>query len=320
MRIDIVKSGSKLNVLNDIQNKFGSDAVILNRIKDLNNEIIFVCHDKPAENMPAQIPNYMDRVDDLLDKNADVIKSCNDENIFYFYLKNYLDDLPLNKDFKNKLLSFIVTPKSINDLIQQFGTGLEKLYSSPKEFSLDANIYNVFGNSSDKTAILEQLSRQISIFQKKKIKTIKVVNKYIFEINFINNSDSTNTTPINNLDYVFDFDNYVYIVDIADTKDIEELHHPNIFSQNILLLPASSDYAYCMHLFRQKRWDSLILSDLEAPYFSWSIHQFLIQANISPYLATIHGDFTNNLVIVEKNHFQNKICALLQMHFSNFLD
>jgi len=320
MRIDIVKSGSKLNVLNDIQNKFGSDAIILNRIKDLNNEIIFVCHDKPAENMPAQIPNYMDRVDDLLDKNADVIKSCNDENIFYFYLKNYLDDLPLNKDFKNKLLSFIVTPKSINDLIQQFGTGLEKLYSSPKEFSLDANIYNVFGNSSDKTAILEQLSRQISIFQKKKIKTIKVVNKYIFEINSINNSDSTNTTPINNLDYVFDFDNYVYIVDIADTKDIEELHHPNIFSQNILLLPASSDYAYCMHLFRQKRWDSLILSDLEAPYFSWSIHQFLIQANISPYLATIHGDFTNNLVIVEKNHFKNKICALLQMHFSNFLD
>jgi len=320
MRIDIVKSGSKLNVLNDIQNKFGSDAVILNRIKDLNNEIIFVCHDKPAENMPAQIPNYMDRVDDLLDKNADVIKSCNDENIFYFYLKNYLDDLPLNKDFKNKLLSFIVTPKSINDLIQQFGTGLEKLYSSPKEFSLDANIYNVFGNSSDKTAILEQLSRQISIFQKKKIKTIKVVNKYIFEINSINNSDSTNTTPINNLDYVFDFDNYVYIVDIADTKDIEELHHPNIFSQNILLLPASSDYAYCMHLFRQKRWDSLILSDLEAPYFSWSIHQFLIQANISPYLATVYGDFTNHLVIVEKNHFKNKICDLLQMHFSNYLD
>ena len=46
---------------------------------------------------------------------------------------------------------------------------------------------------------------------------------------------------------------------------------PKLETQRILVLPAAADYGHLIYFYDQASWDSIILSNIESGYFSWSL-------------------------------------------------
>ena len=311
MKIDIVGQHSRQNALKNMQDRFGQNALILNRIQHNSNEFIIVCHDGIKTDLCGN-----NSLNEIKSDNEKEIKSPKkEENIFIFYIKSFLDELPLNKYFKNIILSFLNEPKSIDETINQIREGLTTTITKPEAFSLDADIYLIFGNVTDKNNIIEKLSqgpnKQIIILEKH-------VNE-IIEYKARPNAVSKIQKSLSLSDYQFDCERYTYILDIKYEEDILDTNKalsPKLETQRILVLPAAADYGHLMYFYDLASWDSIILSNIESGYFSWSLAQFLFQSKFTPYLGSLSSNKKQDLLIIENSYYAENICNLLRDHFS----
>lgn len=315
MKIDIVSQISRQNALKNIQHRFGQNALILNRIQYNNNEFIIVCHDENELNHSKK--NSIKNIhSDVKTENKSTKK---DENIFIFYTKSFLDELPLNKNFKNLILSFIDEPLSIEELVNQIREGLIATISKPKVFSFDADVYSIFGNVIDKNNIIENFSAKICQSQKKQAIILEKNAQGILEYKLGANADTKIQKPYSLSDYEFDCDKYTYFYNVKYKEDILDLNKEfpsKLENQKILILSAAADYKHLMYFYDQGSWDSIILSNIESGYFSWSLAQFLLQSKFTPYLASLSNTSKQDLLIIENNYYAENICNLLRDHFS----
>jgi len=81
-------------------------------------------------------------------------------------------------------------------------------------------------------------------------------------------------------------------------------------------LPAAADYGHLMYFYDLASWDSIILSNIESGYFSWSLAQFLFQSKFTPYLGSLSSNKKQDLLIIENSYYAENICNLLRDHFS----
>ena len=315
MKIDIVSQHSRQNALKNMQDRFGQNALILNRIQHNSNEFIIVCHDGIKTDLCGN--NSLNEIKS--DSGKETKSPKKEENIFIFYIKSFLDELPLNKYFKNIILSFLNEPKSIDESINQIREGLTTTITKPEAFSLDADIYLIFGNVTDKNNITEKLSEKISQSPNKQIIILEKHANEIIEYKARPNAVSKIQKSLSLSDYQFDCERYTYILDIKYEEDILDTNKalsPKLETQRILVLPAAADYGHLMYFYDQASWDSIILSNIESGYFSWSLAQFLFQSKFTPYLGSLSSNKKQDLLIIENSYYAENICNLLRDHFS----
>ena len=315
MKIDIVSQHPRQNALKNMQDRFGQNALILNRIQHNSNEFIIVCHDGIKTDLCGN--NSLNEMES--DSGKEIKSPKKEENIFIFYINSFLDELPLNKYFKKIILSFLNEPKSIDETINQIREGLTTTITKPEAFSLDADIYLIFGNVTDKNNITEKLSEKISQSPNKQIIILEKHANEIIEYKASPNTVSKIQKSLSLSDYQFDCERYTYILDIKYEEDILDTNKalsPKLETQRILVLPAAADYGHLMYFYDLASWDSIILSNIESGYFSWSLAQFLFQSKFTPYLGSLSSNKKQDLLIIENSYYAENICNLLRDHFS----